>query len=491
MDINLFRKEGGQIDLLKESQRRRGKPIEDIDEVTRLDDAWRQLRHKLDLTKKESHDLSKSFQTEKDANKKAELVQKGKELKNEIAPLEDLVSKALADRDEKLYSIGNLVHDCVPVSNDEANNKVLKNWGTCRPSDDTLQHHHVLLWRIGGCADPEIGSQVAGHRGFYLTGPGMLLNNALVQYGLHFLASRKYTPVQTPFFMKQSCMKKVAALSEFHEALYKVTGNEEDEPMYLIATSEQPICALNMNQSFSKKDLPIKYAGMSTCFRKEAGKHGKDAWGIFRVHQFEKIEQFVVCHPDHSWEMQKEMMAVSEEFYQSLELAYHVVDIVSGELNNAAARKMDLEAWFPTLGVYRELVSCSNCTDYQSRRLNIKFNSNTADDARQQFVHLLNSTLCATERALCCILENYQTDKGIRIPTVLKPYLSPFLVGLEDPDIIPFVKDAPLIAKGGKGQAKKEKLEGTKKNEKKQEKANNNNNNNKDKQQEQPKQQDQ
>jgi len=254
--------------------------------------------------------------------------------------------------------------------------------------------------------------------------------------------------------MKQSAMKKVAALAEFNEALYKVTGNEDDEPMYLIATSEQPICALNMNQSFTKTELPIKYAGFSTCFRKEAGKHGKDAWGVFRVHQFEKIEQFIVCHPDESWEMQEEMLKVSEEFYQSLGLAYQVVNIVSGELNNAASKKLDLEAWFPTLGCYRELVSCSNCTDYQSRRLAVKYNGKSNTNA--DFVHLLNSTLCATERTLCCLLENYQTEKGIKIPTALKPFLAGFTANLEDPDVIPFVRKPPGIQKGGKGQAKKE-----------------------------------
>lgn len=184
---------------------------------------------------------------------------------------------------------------------------------------------------------------------------------------MHTIGNSELTvpKVQTPYFMKQSTMKKVAALAEFNEALYKVTGNEEDEPFYLIATSEQPICALNMgyvnlvnlgNTSHRKtlveKDLPLKYAGISTCFRKEAGSHGRDAWGIFRVHQFEKIEQFILCNPDKSWEYQEEMIKVSEEFYQSLEIPYHVVNIVSGELNNAAAKKYDLEAWFPTLAWY-------------------------------------------------------------------------------------------------------------------------------------------
>jgi len=335
---------------------------------------------------------------------------------------------------------------------DEVNNTVLRKWGECRANPGDLKHHHQLLHMIGGY-ESEIGADVAGHRGYYLTGMGMLLNNALIQYGIQFLALKNYTPVQTPFFMKQTVMKKVAALAEFNESLYKVIGNDEDEPLYLIATSEQPICALNMGKSFSKKDLPIKYCGYSTNFRKEAGKHGKDAWGVFRVHQFEKIEQFVICHPEESWKMQEEMIKVSEEFYQSLGLAYHVVDIVSGELNNAAARKFDLEAWFPTLQCYRELVSCSNCTDYQARRLAIKLNTKNEDDSTT-YVHLLNSTLSATERTLCCLLENYQTEKGIRIPPALMPFLAPFTTQFEDPGVIPFVREPPKVQKGGKGQAK-------------------------------------
>jgi seryl-tRNA synthetase len=301
----------------------------------------------------------------------------------------------------------------------------------------------------------EVGSMVAGHRGYYLKGFGVYLNQALINYGMQFLYSKGYIPVQTPFFMRKSVMSKVAALAEFNESLYNVsTGGEED--CYLIATSEQPCCALHMNSTLNAKQLPIKYVGYSTCFRKEAGAYGKDVWGIFRVHQFEKIEQFVLCSPKDSWNMHEEMIKVSEEFYQSLELPYRIVSIVSGELNNAASKKYDLEAWFPTLGTYRELVSCSNCTDYQSRRLDIKFGSVKAEDGSPQYVHMLNSTLTATERTICCILENYQTPKGIRIPKVLQDYILPFYGNLED-DIVPFVRGPPPVGKGAKPGIKADK----------------------------------
>lgn len=202
----------------------------------------------------------------------------------------------------------------------------------------------------------------------------------------------------------------------------------------MIATSEQPIAAYHADEWFEapEKQLPIKYCGYSTCFRKEAGSHGRDTWGLFRIHQFEKIEQFVICDPEHSWAMMEEMLGASEEFYQALGLSYRVVGIVSGALNNAAAKKYDLEAWFPNYGQYKELVSCSNCTDYQSRRLEIRCGLRKMGDREKKYVHCLNSTLCATERTLCCILENYQTPDGLVVPEVLRPYMG-------GDDFIPYV----------------------------------------------------
>lgn len=213
-------------------------------------------------------------------------------------------------------------------------------------------------------------------------------------------------------------------MSDFEENLYKVTGHSADEPFYLVATSEQPISALHRGEWIDPTDLPIRYAGVSSCFRKEAGAHGKDVWGIFRVHQFEKVEQFCITTPDKSWEMQEEMIKIAEEFYQGLELPYHVINIVSGELNDAAARKYDLEAWFPGYGTYRELVSCSNCTDFQSRGLDVRLQVGKEKAGKDKaFVHMLNATLCATERTMCCILENYQTPEGFRVPKVLQPFM--------------------------------------------------------------------
>ncbi|KAL0489759.1 seryl-tRNA synthetase [Acrasis kona] len=221
--------------------------------------------------------------------------------------------------------------------------------------------------KLGGIKQDQ-GIKVSGARAYFLSGDLVRLNVALQSYGLDFLTKRGYTPTYTPYFMNQSMMEKVAQLEQFDEELYKVTGDGEDK--YLIATSEQPLAAFYSDEWIDIETLPNRIAGVSTCFRKEAGKHGSDTGGIFRVHQFEKIEQFVVTSPfgNESWHEMDLMINCSEEFYKSLDLPFRIVSIVSGKLNNAASKKLDLEAWFPASQSYRELVSCSNCTDYQSRR---------------------------------------------------------------------------------------------------------------------------
>eukprot|EP00002_Diphylleia_rotans_P009963 TRINITY_DN2032_c0_g2_i1.p1 TRINITY_DN2032_c0_g2~~TRINITY_DN2032_c0_g2_i1.p1 ORF type:complete len:470 (-),score=133.87 TRINITY_DN2032_c0_g2_i1:115-1524(-) len=424
LDINLFREDkGGNLEILRESQRRRFAPVEWVDEVVAADNEWRKLTYSLDNLNKEYRIVQKQVAEKKKAKEDAaELVAQAKAIDATIEKTKVDVAESKVKVDRILNRIGNLVHESVPVSKDEALNGIVREHGNDkrRINDGKYYHHHELLAMIDAF-DTNRGANVAGHRGYYLKGYGVLLNQALINYGLQFLIERGYTPLHTPFFMKKEIMAETAQLEEFDEALYKVSGDGEDK--YLIATSEQPISAYHRGEWLEPKSLPIRYAGYSTCFRKEAGAHGRDAWGIFRVHQFEKIEQFSITSPENSWEEQEKMIQIAEDFYKSLGLSYRVINIVSGELNNAAARKYDLEAWFPTLGVYRELVSCSNCTDYQSRNLEIRYGTVKPGETAKSYAHMLNATLCATERTLCCLMENYQTEDGVRVPEALQPFM--------------------------------------------------------------------
>ena len=247
----------------------------------------------------------------------------------------------------------------------------------------------------------------------------MHLNLALIQFALSELEAEGYIPMQTPFFVKGEVAAETSELGEFEETLYKVDG----EDMYLIATAEQTLAALHRNEIISPDDLPLRYCALSTCFRKEAGAHGKDTLGIFRVHQFEKIEQFIYSAPEDSRNQHDHLMEVTERIYQKLGLPYQVIAIVSSALNDNAAIKYDLEAWFPGSKAFRELVSCTNCKDYQARKTKTRFGRAGSGDA--QILHTLNSTAIATERTMCCILENYQqADGSVKVPEVLVPYMN-------------------------------------------------------------------
>ncbi|CAI0415562.1 unnamed protein product [Linum tenue] len=423
LDINLFREDkGNNPEIIRESQRRRFASVEIVDEIIELDKKWRQCQFQLDNMRKDFNKMNKQvYQHKKDNLDVTELMKSIEEHKQQMAVKEDEVQADKKALYVKLETVGNLIHDSVPISKDEANNAVIRVWGEKR-TEQKLKNH-VDLVELLGIADTKKGANIAGGRGFYLKGDGVRLNQALINYGLDFLDKRGYTALQTPFFMRKEVMAKCAQLAQFDEELYKVTGEGDDK--YLIATAEQPLCAYHIDDWIQPTDLPIRYAGYSSCFRKEAGSHGRDTLGIFRVHQFEKVEQFCVTSPNgtDSWDMHEEMIKNSEDFYKSLNLPYQVIAIVSGALNDAAAKKYDLEAWFPASKTYRELVSCSNCTDYQSRRLEIRYGQKKGNEAAKQYVHLLNSTLTATERTLCCILENYQKEDGVEVPEVLRPYL--------------------------------------------------------------------
>ena len=408
--------------------------------------------------KKEKNDLSRAVAAKKKADKKADIAEeqkKSKALDESIKAQEQATKDIEASTEKMLGKIGNIVHSDVVISQDEDLNKVVRTWGTKSTivADGTamgkLRHHEIM--QCLNILEMERGSRVAGHRGYYLKGLGVMLNQALINYGLNKLYRDEYTQVQPPYFMKKSIMEQTCQLSDFSENLYQVEGTDDNEPLYLIATSEQPISAMHYQEWIEPSDLPKRYAGVSTCFRKEAGSSGRDVWGIFRVHQFEKVEQFIYCEPNESWNELERMIATSEKFYQGLGLHYQVINIVSGELNDAAAMKYDLEAWFPGYDAFRELVSCSNCTDYQSRALETRYALKNTDD--KVYVHMLNGTMCATTRTMCCILENNQTEEGVVIPEALRPYM-------DGMDFIPYNEKA--TAAFWKAKAEEEKRENDK-----------------------------
>jgi len=443
IDINRIRAEkGGNPEELKRSQEKRFKSPQVIDEAIALDAEWRKTRFDLEQLQKAYSQVNKEVAQRKKASKGQDpcedLIEQVKSLDVEIQKQGEVEKAAKAALDKKVWEIGNLVHESVPVSKDEVDNRIERTWG--EPVHKKINNtpgnyfHHAVLSRIDGY-DSDRGVKIVGHRGYFLKGPGVMLNQALINFGVQFLSGRSYTALQPPFFMHRHMMGLTAELSDFDEQLYKVTTNDENQnEYYLVATSEQPISCMHNKEWLNPKDLPIRYAGVSSCFRKEAGAHGKDTWGIFRVHQFEKVEQFCITTPEASWEMHEEMIRTAEEFYQALKIPYRVVTIVSGELNGAAAKKYDLEGWFPGYGTYRELVSCSNCTDFQSRAIEVRCGNKKQNEAEKKYVHMLNATLCATERTMCCILENYQTEEGVIVPEVLRPYMG----GRE---FIPYVRE--------------------------------------------------
>lgn len=452
LDLNDFITErGGDINKIRESQRRRFAPEEVVEEVIALYEEARRARYAATQIGSELNAVQKEIGKKKKAKEDAsDLVNQKADIEKRKKEAEDIAAQKELERDRKIRPIGNYVHDSVPVSNNEDDNQIIRTWA---PENVSMERpgclsHHEVLTRLDGY-DPERGVKIVGHRGYCLTGYGLFLNLALINYGLEFLFNKGYKPNQPPQFMLKDLMAKTAQLEQFDEELYKVTeSDDKSTDKYLIATSEQPLSALHDSEWLQEKDLPIKYAGYSTCYRKEAGAHGKDAWGIFRVHQFEKIEQFVLTKPDESWQAFEDMMATSEEFYKSLGLPYQVVAIVSGALNNAAAKKYDLEAWFPFQQEYKELVSCSNCTDYQSRALDIRFGAKKATDLKKTYVHALNATLCATERTLCCVLENFQREEGIEVPEPLRKYIP------GAPEFIPYTKELPKDSTSQRAKAK-------------------------------------
>ncbi len=417
LDIRLVREAPEKV---RENLRRRGMPekISELDRLLQLDADWRKEQAEADRLRKRRNEITQMIAA---ARKKGQdvsaLLKEAEGIPEQIKTIEVRVDDYKQQTDQILLNLPNLVHESVPVGKDENDNVEVKKWGTI-PTFHFKPLDHIDLGLKHDLIDVERAGRVAGARFYYLRDDLVKLNIALIHYGLDFIATKGFQLFQPPYLLHRNVIAGAVALADFEEVIYKVEG----EDLYLLATAEHALLAFHADEIIDGTKLPLYYAGVSPCFRKEAGAHGRDTKGIFRVHQFEKVEQFIYSRPDDSWSLHEELLRNLEEFWQSLKMPYRVVNVCTGDLGTVAAKKYDLEAWLPGQGKYREMASCSNCTSYQAVRSRIRYREKPSEPTK--YLHTLNSTLVATERAIVAILENYQKPDGtVQIPEVLKKYM--------------------------------------------------------------------
>jgi len=411
LDIELFRK---SPDVVKASQQKRGLSTEIVDEVTRLDEKWREYLQEAEKLKHERNIVSENINKLKKAGKPADAeIKKTKQFVDELKKVDEQANTTKMMRDKVLMEIPNIVDKSVPVG-DASKNKTIKTVGKIPKFKFKVQDHHDIGKKLG-IIDTERAAKVAGGRFYYLKGDLVRLNFAIISFALDLLRRKKFILVQPPFMLRRSALEGAVTLGAFEEMIYKI----QDEDLYLIGTAEHALNAYYKDEVLDAKALPIRFAGISTSFRKEAGTASKDLKGIFRVHQFEKVEQFVFCKPENAWREFDFLLKNLEDIFKALQIPYRLVILATGDMGRVPVKTIDLEGWFPSQNTYRELASCSNCTSYQARRSDIKF----TEKGKYEFVHTLNNTAIATERAMACIMENFQQKDGsIKIPKVLWKY---------------------------------------------------------------------
>ena len=394
-----------------------------LDDLISLDNDRRELIVKTDELRKKRNVVSLEIsRKKKDGEDASALIKQMQTVSDDLHKLEEIQIK-IEEKFMKLsLTLPNMVHESVPIGKDDTANKEIKKWGNI-PTFNFEIKDHIDLTQSLDLVDLERAAKVSGARFYYLKNQLVRLNQALLQFALDFLTEKNYIPIQTPFLINRSAMEGAIIAQDFEEVIYKIEG----EDLYLIGTSEHAVASMHSDEIIDGKKLPLRYAGISTCFRKEAGAHGRDQKGIFRVHQFEKVEQFTFTRPEDSWHEHEKMLAIAEEFYQKIEIPYRIMLLSSGDLGKISAKTYDLEAWMAGQKSYREIVSCSNCLDFQARRLKIRFRDRT--DEQPQYLHSLNSTLVATTRTMVAIIENFQTKDGhITVPKVLQKYLGSSLI---------------------------------------------------------------
>ena len=415
LDIRMFRE---HADVIRADHDRRGLSHDGIDEVIRLDEAWRKARYDADQLRRKRNEAARGIAAAKKAGDDAEFQRIRAEVDSiaeEIEAVGEAADSHESERDRIRMSIPNILHADVPVGEDEGGNTQHSSHGAKPVFDFDAKTHNELI-EMNRWVDLPRAAKITGSRFYFLKGDLARLELALQQYAVDFIADRGYTFVQPPVMMNRGAYEGVTDLADFESVMYNI----QPDGYYTIATSEHPLTAMFMDEVIEPSLLPIKMVGVSPCFRREVGAHGQGDKGIWRVHQFTKVEQIIISHPDHSWDAHEELLTNCVDLWDDLGLHYEVVNICTGDMGTVAARKYDLEAWLPGRGEYKEIVSCSNCTDYQANRLRMRYRTTDGNAA----VHTLNSTAVATSRALVAIMEQNQLADGrVQVPDVLQPYM--------------------------------------------------------------------
>ena len=392
----------------------------DIDKIVELYEKRNENLQKVEGLRAQQNEVSKKISQSED---KAALIEEMAKVKEEIKTLEPKIEELENEIDTLAATVPNPTFDSVPDGKDEEDNEIIKTHGE-KPKFDFEPKDHIELGKTLDIIDIERGVRASGARFYYLKGDAALLEFALVQHVIQKLTSKGFTPVITPVLVKEEAMYATGFFPADKNEVYSVNPSTPDNPegddLFLVGTSEVPLTMLHYTEILDPEKLPIRYAGFSTCFRREAGSYGKDTAGIIRVHQFNKIEMYSFCHPDQSEEEHKKILEAEEEIMQDLGFHYQVINICGGDLGTPAAKKYDIEVWIPTQGKFRELTSCSNCTNFQARRSKIRFEG----EKGKEYIHTLNGTACAVGRTLVAIIENNQNEDGsITIPEVLRPFM--------------------------------------------------------------------
>ena len=414
ISIDLFR---DTPETIEKSQKKRGLETSIVDNVLKVDKKWRKTLQKLEKLRQKRNEANRKIAEAKKKGKTGKKeIKEMRKIADTIEKLEEKANKFLEERDNLRKSIPNLLDNDVPKGKDESDNVELRRWGKI-PKFKFEPKGHADLVEEFGLVNTEKASSVSGSRFYYLKDELVLLNLALQKFALDILSEKGFVMVQTPYMLNRGALDGSVSLTDFEESIYKI----EDENLYLIGTSEHALAAMYKDDLINV-DKPLKYVGLSSCFRKEAGSHGKDTKGIFRVHRFEKIEQFVFCNSKDEEKIFNELIQNQEEIFKKLKLPYRIVVLCSGDTGGSMAKTYDLEGWFPAQNKYRELGSTSTAKTYQAIKQNIKFLN---EKNEKEYVYTLNGTAMSVQRTICCILENYQNKKGeIEIPKALRPYMN-------------------------------------------------------------------